>query len=127
MKGSDMLTGFLDHVMESKEGGISPKKLSEQLCMPVSGKSGLTSLVNLHRNTLTRSPASAKVQERLGQIAKILAYAAELAGDDRKAVVWFRYQPIRGFDNQTAEDLVRTGHADAVMKHLENLYHGVYG
>lgn len=122
-----MLVGFLAHVTESKDGGISPKKLSERLRMPVSGKRGLTSLANLHRNTLTRSPTSAKVQERLGEIAKILTYATELAGDDTRAVVWFRYQPIRGFDNKTAEDLVRAGHGDAVMKHLETLYHGVYG
>ena len=122
-----MLAGFMVDVMESKDGGISPKKLSERLRMPISGKGGLTSLVNLHRNTLTRSPGSAKVQSRLGEIAKILAYAADLAGDDTRAVVWFRYQPLTGFDNKTAEDLVRAGHGDAVMKHLETLYHGVYG
>ena len=88
---------------------------------------GAAALANLHRNTLTRSSASPKVQQRLGAIAKILAYAAELTGDNAKAVVWFRYQPLRGFDNKTAEDLVRAGHGDAVMKHLENLYHGVHG
>lgn len=122
-----MLADFMIDVIESKEGGISPKKLSERLRMPISGKDGLTSLVNLHRNTLTRSPTSTKVQARLGEIAKILTYAADLTGDNTKAVVWFRYQPLRGFDNKTAEDLVRAGHADAVTKHLETLYHGVYG
>ena len=122
-----MLADFMVDVIEGKEGGISPKKLSERLRMPISGKGGLTSLVNLHRNTLTRSPGSAKVQRRLGELAKILAYAAELTGDDTRAVVWFRYQPLTGFDNKTAEDLVRAGHGDAVMKHLEALYHGVHG
>ena len=122
-----MLTGFIADVTESKEGGISPKRLSERLRMPISGKDGLSSLVNLHRNTLTRSPGSTKVQMRLGELSKILAYATELAGDSNRAVIWFRYQPLRGFDNKTAEDLVRAGHAGAVMKHLETLYHGAYG
>ena len=122
-----MLAGFMVDVVESEVGGISPKKLSRQLRIPISGKGGLTSITNLHRNTLTRSPTSAKVQQRLGEIAKILTYAADLAGDNAKAVVWFRYQPLAGFDNKTAEDLVRAGHGDAVMKHLENLYHGVHG
>jgi len=122
-----MLADALIDVMESKDGGISPKKLSRWLRMPLSGKGGLTALVKLHRNTLTRSPGSAKVQQRLGEIAKILAYAADLSGDKARAAVWFRYQPLHGFDNRTAEDLVRGGHAGAVMKHLENLYHGVHG
>ena len=122
-----MLADFLIGITESKVGGISPKKLSERLRMPISGKGGLTALANLHRNTLTQSPGSAKVQRRLGEIAKIIAYAAELTGDDARAVIWFRYQPLHGFENKTPEDLVRAGHGDAVMKHLENLYHGVYG
>lgn len=122
-----MLADFLTDITESKVGGISPRKLSERLRMPISGKGGLTALVNLHRNTLTQSPGSDKVQQRLGEIAKILAYAAELTGDDTRAVTWFRYQPLQGFESKTAEDLVRAGHAAAVMKHLENLYHGVYG
>ena len=48
-----MLTGFMGDVIESKEGGISPKKLSKQLRMPVSGKGGLTSLV---KRLLNSSP-----------------------------------------------------------------------
>lgn len=122
-----MLAEALIDVTESKEGGISPRKLSRLLRMPMSGKDGLTALVKLHRNTLTRSPGSAKVQRRLGEVAKILAYAADLTGDKVRAAVWFRYQPLHGFDNKTAADLVQDGHGDAVMKHLENLYHGVHG
>ncbi len=122
-----MLTDFLDDVIESEVGGISPRKLSKLLHMPISGEEGLTALVRLHRNTLTRSASSDKVQRRLGKIAKIIAYAAELSGDSTRAITWFRYQPLVGFENKTAEDLVRAGHADAVIKHLDTLYHGVYG
>ena len=122
-----MLAQFLDDISESGVGGISPWRLSELLHMPISGEEGLTGLARLHRNTLTRSAGSHKVQRRLGEIAKIIAYAAELSGDSTRAITWFRYQPLVGFENNTAEDLVRAGHADAVMKHLETLYHGVYG
>ena len=127
METRKMLENRMFEVMDSSGGGISPKKLSQRLRIPLSGRKGLTGLVNLHRNTLTQSPHSAKVQERLGEIAKILAYAEKLNGDVNASVIWFRYQPLQGFDNKTAEDLVRQGHAEAVMKHLESLFHGGYG
>ncbi len=41
-------------------------------------------------------------------------------------MIWFRYQPIAGFDNQTAEDHVAAGHGDAALNHLEDLADGPY-
>jgi hypothetical protein len=58
---------------------------------------------------------------------RILAEAAELLGDDAdKAVLWFRHQPLAGFDHQTAEELVTAGHARAVLTHLAMLREGAY-
>ena len=88
--------------------------------------SQLSRVVRLHRNSLTRTPESPTAQARVGKVARIIAQAAELIGDDRRAVVWFRHQPLAGFDGQTAEELVAGGNADAVVKHLELLADGAY-
>jgi uncharacterized protein (DUF2384 family) len=115
-----MLAAFLDDVVD--RGVISPSRMSERLHMPLSR---LAAVAGLHRNTLAH-PGSAKVQEKLGMIAKIIAKAAALAGDPGRAVIWFRYQPIAGFDDKTAEDLVAAGHGEAVLLHLEDLADGVH-
>ena len=118
-----MLTAFLDEVTDPRGGRISPRRMSQALGMPLNE---LARVVHLHRNTLARTPLSPKVQGRLGEIARIIAFAAELTGDSGRAVVWFRHQPLAGFDCKTAEQLVEDGQADAVLKHLGMLRDGVY-
>lgn len=86
----------------------------------------LSKLTKLHRNTLTRHPESPDVQQRLGEVARIISLAAELVGDQQRAIIWFRYQLLSGFDHKTAEELVTAGQADAVLEHLAMLSDGVY-
>lgn len=114
-----MLSAFLQDMQSG--GSISPKRVSERLKMPLAK---LASVARLHRNSLTNAD-SPSVQDRLGVIVKILAKAAELSGDAGKAVVWFRYQPIPGFDYKTPEELVESGHAGAVLGHLDDLADGL--
>ncbi|HLI67915.1 MAG TPA: MbcA/ParS/Xre antitoxin family protein [Caulobacteraceae bacterium] len=85
----------------------------------------LSRLTRLHRNTLTRTPQSPSVQARLGEVARIVSAAADIIGDDERAAVWFRHQPLAGFGGQTAAELVQANHADAVLKHLEMLADGL--
>ena len=118
-----MLSQFLTKATDPKEGGLSPSRVSGALKMSVSDLSRVT---RLHRNTITRTPGSPSVQARVGEIARIVAAAAEIVGDDARAAVWFRHQPLTGFAGQTAEELVSTGHADAVLKHLDALADGGY-
>jgi hypothetical protein len=57
----------------------------------------------------------------------VIATASDLlGGDTAKALVWFRHQPLSGFDGQTAEELVADGHVPAVLAHLETLRDGGY-
>jgi uncharacterized protein (DUF2384 family) len=118
-----MLAPFLAVITEPRRGLISPHRLSEALRMPLAD---LARVTQLHRNTLTRRPDSPKVQARLGEVARIIALASDLTGDPGRAVAWFRYQPLAGFDHKTAEGLVARGQAEAVIKHLEMLADGVY-
>src|SRR5665213_4604190 len=111
--GRPMLSAFLAKVADPQAGGVSPGLIGRVLKMSVSDMSRLT---RLHRNTLTRTPQSPLVQDRVGEVARILAAAADLVGDEGKAAVWFRHQPLAGFSGRTAEELVAAGHADAVLK-----------
>jgi uncharacterized protein (DUF2384 family) len=118
-----MLSSFLEGVSEPQLGGISPQRMSQVLHVALSQLSAIT---GLHRNTLTSNPGSPEVQQRLGTVAGMIATAAELIGDEQRAVSWFRHQPLSRFDHQTAEDLVTAGAADAVLTHLRMLADGGY-
>jgi hypothetical protein len=61
------------------------------------------------------------------EVVRILKEASEVMGcDPDMAEVWFRHQPLPGFDGQTAAELVAIGHSQAVLIHLEMLRDGVY-
>src|SRR3546814_17953420 len=76
--------------------------MAERLRLPMTR---LSRIAHLNRNTMTAHPASPTVQAKLGEIARIITRAAELAGDAGRAIIWFRHQPIPGF-GKTAEELV---------------------
>jgi uncharacterized protein (DUF2384 family) len=118
-----MLSPFLAKVSDPKAGGLSPERVGGALKMSIADMARMT---RLHRNTLTRAPASPSVQARVGEVARILSAAAELLGDDDRAAVWFRHQPLAGFAGRTAEELVTAGHGEAVIMHLDQLADGGY-
>lgn len=115
-----MLASFLDDIRDHDM--IAPHRLAERLHLPLSR---LAKLAHVNRNTMTAKPNSPAIQAKLGEIARIITRAAELSGDEGRAVIWFKHQPIVGF-GRTAEELVEEGHADAVMWTLESMEQGVY-
>ena len=118
-----MLNAFLDEVTD-RQGVFLPLRMSETLRIPLAH---LARIAKVHRNSLSQHPESAIVQSRLGQVARVIATASDLLGGDTgKAIVWFRHQPLSGFDGQTAEELIAAGHTDAVLAHLETLRGGGY-
>lgn len=123
-QSAHLLGDFLERVVDPNGGGVSPDRVGDALKMTVADMSRVT---RLHRNTLTRTPGSPSVQARVGEVARIVAQAAEIIGDDNRAAVWFRHQPLGGFDGATAEELVAAGHGEAVLKHLDTLADGGYG
>lgn len=117
-----MLASFLDTIRDGDM--IAPRRMAERLRVPMTQ---LSKLAHVNRNTLADRPGSPAVQARLGQIARIITRAADLSGDEGRAIIWFRHQPIPGFGNKTAEELVEAGQGDAVMWMLESMDEGVYG
>ncbi|EZP53334.1 MULTISPECIES: hypothetical protein [Sphingomonas] len=115
-----MLAAFLDDIRDADL--IAPRRLAGRLRLPLTQ---LAKLARVNRNTMTARPESPAVQAKLGEIARIIARAAELSGDEGKAIIWFRHQPIAGF-GKTAEQLVEAGEAAAVLWTLESMDQGVY-
>lgn len=115
-----MLAAFLDDIREGDL--IAPRRMAERLRLPMTQ---LSRLAHLNRNTMISRPGSPAVQEKLGQIARIITRAADLAGDEGRAIIWFRHQPLTGW-GKTAEELVEEGMAKEVLDDLERMAEGVY-
>jgi hypothetical protein len=97
----------------------------------VAGRLGVTltelaALAGVARNTLTARSGARKVDIALSPIVRILAMASEMAGDDQRAAIWFKHQPIPGWAGKTAYDLVRERKSDKVLAYLEAVRSGVY-
>ena len=86
----------------------------------------LAKLIGVARNTLTAKSGARKVDSALSKVVRILAMASEMAGDEARAVIWFKHQPIPGWAGKTAYDLVGEGKADKVLAYLEAIRAGVY-
>jgi uncharacterized protein (DUF2384 family) len=86
----------------------------------------LASLAGVARNTLTAKSGARKVDQALSPVVRIIAMAGEMAGDESRAAIWFKHQPIPGWAGKTAYDLVRERKAEKVIAYLEALRSGVY-
>lgn len=108
------------------EGGspfLSPRRLAERLGVT---QSELARLVGIARNTLTAKSATRKVDAALSPIVRILTIATEMAGDEGRAVIWFKHQPLPGWAGKTAYDLVGESNAKGVLDYLEAVRSGAY-
>ncbi|WP_226638589.1 MbcA/ParS/Xre antitoxin family protein [Novosphingobium profundi] len=115
-----MLAAFLDDIRDGDL--IAPRLMAKRLRLPMTR---LSKLAHLNRNTMTTRPASPAVQEKLGQIARIITRAAVLTGDEDRAIIWFKHQPLPGW-GKTPEELVEDGLAQEVLDDLERHGEGVY-
>ncbi len=108
------------------EGGspfLSSRRVAEQLGVTLSE---LAKLIGVARNTLTAKSSERRVDSALSPIVRILAMASDMAGDESRAVIWFKHQPIPGWAGKTAYDLVSEGKTDRVLAYLEAVRSGVY-
>ena len=92
-----MLTALLADIRE--RDFVSPQRMSRRLRLPLAD---LAKLAHVHRNTLTQWPDSSLVQKSLEPLVRILAAAEQLTGDPDRAIIWFRHQPMAGYDGRTA-------------------------
>ncbi len=98
-------------------------RLSEQLGLR---PSELAKLAGLVPSSLRSKSKARKLDATLTLIARILASATEMAGDENRAAIWFKHQPIAGWSGKTAAGLVGEGKADDVLAYLEAVRAGVH-
>lgn len=102
---------------------LSARRLAEGLGVTLTE---LAALAGVSRNTLTARSGARTVDEALSPVARILGMATEMTGDDARAAIWFKHQPIPGWAGKTAYDLVRERKAEKVAAYLEAVRSGVY-
>ena len=111
------------HFSEAQSPFLSAHRVSEILGI---NQSELAKLIGVARNTLTAKSGARKVDQALSPVVRILAMVTEMTGDECRAVIWFKHQPIPGWAGKTAFDLVGEGKADKVLAYLEAVRSGVY-
>jgi uncharacterized protein (DUF2384 family) len=102
---------------------LSARRVSDLLGVTLTELAGL---IGVARNTLTARSGARKVDAALSPVVRILAMASEMAGDEKRAAIWFKHQPIPGWAGKTAYDLVREGETEKVLAYLEAVRSGVY-
>lgn len=112
----------------SRYGGAGTPFLSARQVAQALGvtMNELAGLVGVARNTLASARGARKADQALSPLVRILSMAAEMAGSDDRAAIWFKHQPIPGWAGKTAYDLLREGKADKVLAYLEAVRSGVY-
>lgn len=87
----------------------------------------LAQQAHVHRNTLSRQPASESVQRFLREALRVIRAATDISGDVNQALFWYRNEPLPVFDYKTAEQLVSDGRTDDLLRYISSLEAGAAG
>lgn len=106
-------------------GYISPRAVAEEFHTTIKEIANLSGLSpdTVARQNRFRSKAS---QQRLRDIVLILNRVLPWCGSTMQAYAWFRSEPLPGFGDLTAEELVKRGMAEAVLEHVGRIAEGGY-
>ena len=102
------------------DGLVETGLLSQRLRVT---KTELAFAAGLSRDAVSKSAriASPSTQARLRDMVEIVNRVMPWAGSLPQAFAWYRAQPLPGFGDRTAEDLVKEGRAEAVKAHLSRI------
>ena len=109
----------------SDDGAIETGRLSAQLKV---SKIELAASAGLSRDAVSKTArqGSMSTQSRLRDMVEIISRVLPWAGSVPQAFAWYRAQPLPSFGDQTAEDLVKEGRAEAVKSYLARIAAGGY-
>jgi hypothetical protein len=115
---------FLAEVV-GPEGFVEADRLIEELRIT---KVELAHAAGLSRDAVSKTARikAHATQARLRDIVEIINRVLPWAGSVHQAFAWYRAQPLPSFGDQTAEDLVKEGRAEAVKKYLARIAVGGY-
>ena len=118
--------GFIDFLRDQEAGAstLSPKRFGEALSIDVQT---LATQAHVHRNTISRTPASESVQKFLRESLRVIRAAHDLSGDVSRAIFWYRNEPLPPFGYKTAEQLVSEGRTEDVLRYVGSFEAGAAG
>ena len=107
------------------DGTIETSRLSQRLKV---SKLELAAAAGLSRDAVSKTARlhAPATQGRLRDMVEIITRVLPWAGSVPQAFAWYRAQPIPSFGDQTAEDLVKEGRAEAVKAYLGRIAAGGY-
>jgi len=107
------------------DGTIETGRLSAKLRV---SKLELAAAAGLSRDAVSKTARlkAPATQSRLRDMVEIIARVLPWAGSVPQAFAWYRAQPLPSFGDQTAEDLVKEGRAEAVKAYLARIAVGGY-
>jgi len=107
------------------DGFVHTDRLTDELRIT---KIELARTTGLSRDAVSKSARmkTPATQARLRDVVEIIYRTLPWAGSVQQAFAWYRSQPLSSFGDQTAEDLVKEGRAEAVKNYLSRIAVGGY-
>jgi len=117
---------FIEFLQEPDESGpvLSPRRFSQAMHIDLQT---LAEQAHVHRNTISRAPGSRGVQDFLRQALRVIKAATDLNGDVKRALFWYRNEPLSVFGYRTPEQLVSEGRTDDLLRYVVSLEAGAAG
>lgn len=124
-RAGDSYRQFVEYLKEDESHvALSPKRFSEAMNIDLQT---LAEQAHVHRNTVSRAPTSRGVQDFLREALRVIKAATDLQGELKKALFWYRNEPLSAFGYKTAERLVSEGRTDDVLRYVASLEAGAAG
>jgi uncharacterized protein (DUF2384 family) len=118
------LLQFMQDIRLDGTALISPVRFAAKLAME---QQELATFAHVHRNTISRLPTSAALQDYLRQSVRVIAAATDVRGDTEAATYWYRNQPLAPFGYKTAVQVVSEGKADEIIRYIKSVEAGAGG
>jgi hypothetical protein len=103
---------------------LSPQRFSQVIGISLEE---LAKHAHVHPNSLTSTPHTEPLQHFLRDAIRVLKAATDLNGDLDKALLWYRSQPLRPFNNKTPGQVISEGKTDALITYIAILGAGAAG
>jgi hypothetical protein len=118
--------GLIDFLRDQDAGAstLSPKRFGDVLSIDIQT---LATQAHVHRNTISRAPASESVQKFIREALRVIRAAHDLSGNVSRAIFWYRNEPLPPFGYMTAEQLVSGGRTEDVLRYVASLEAGAAG
>jgi hypothetical protein len=117
------MAGNLSEIVTARDGTINPAAVAEMLGISnreLAELQGL-SLASVCRQSQICTPAT---QRRLRDFIQIIDAILPWCGSIPQALAWYCHRHLGSFGGQTAEEVVKAGHGEAVKRYVVRIAFG---